>query len=179
MSNLEKFITENRAAFDDAEPEPGHLNRFASQLEEQATPLVPGRSRSLMLKVAAIILLFISLSAIVFDFSTTQIRNRFSERGGGSELSAEIRDVLQFYDNQTTEQLAVLGNLTSENKEAKAMSLSVLKEIRNLDASTTELKQTLHNNPGNERIESAIIQNQQMKNSILNSIINQISNKIK
>ncbi|MEI6436941.1 MAG: hypothetical protein WCP32_19115 [Bacteroidota bacterium] len=177
MSNLQKFIREHREEFDDSEPSNDHFERFAALLDEESETNIPARNRSQMLKIAALILLLIGLSAIIFDFATQQIRTRFSSYQTNSELPDELRDVIRYYDNHANVQLAALGNLTVGNKDAVALNESVLREIGILDALTAELKINLKDNPGNERIEAAIIRNQQMKESILNTIINEISNK--
>jgi len=177
MSDLEKFIRQHRAEFDGDEPSPGHFERFEARLDESREFGVHAGSRSRMLKIAALILLFISISAIVFDFATQQIHARFASGQHKQELPDEISDVIRYYDNQASVQLAVLGNLTAGKKDAGVLDKSVRNEINNLDASTAELKMNLEDSPGNERIEAAIIRNQQMKESILINIINQISNK--
>ncbi|MCX6278640.1 MAG: hypothetical protein NT004_11145 [Bacteroidetes bacterium] len=177
MTNLQKFIREHREEFDDSEPSKDHFERFAVLLDEQSKTHIPAYNRSQLLKIAALILLLIGLSAIIFDFATQQIRSRFASVQNNTELPEEIREVIQYYDSHANVQLAALGNLTVGNKDAVALNESVLREIGFLDASTAELKINLADNPGNERIEAAIIRNQQMKESILNTIINEISNK--
>lgn len=177
MSNLEKFIKENRSDFDDAEPSAGHFGRFAARLEEELPAHNFSRNRPQMLKIAALILLLICLSAIVFDFAATQIRKNFMPETANVQVQDELKDAISYYESETTEQLAVLGNLTHGKQEAIQTSSSVLTDLKNLDAATAELKKTLDENPGNERIQEAIIQNQQMKNLILNNVIARLSNK--
>jgi hypothetical protein len=93
-------------------------------------------------------------------------------------LPAEINDALQYYDQQTATRLATLNSLTGSSHEAQQVSQGVLKEIGNLDAASAELKEQLALNPGNDRIEAALIRNQQMKQDILNEMIRHISGKI-
>jgi hypothetical protein len=177
MSNLEKFIKENRSEFDDKEPSTGHFERFAARLDDGAVSRSISQNRPQMLKIAALILLLISVSAIVFDFGATQIRQGFSSASGNNEIQGEFKDAILYYESESNEQLAVLGNLTHGKKEAGEISGSVLTDIKNLDATTVELKKALDENPGNERIQEAIIQNQQMKNTILNTVIDRLKNK--
>jgi hypothetical protein len=50
----------------------------------------------------------------------------------------------------------------------------VSSELTDLDANIAELKQALQKNPDNERLQAALIQNQQMKNQVLDNMINQM-----
>jgi hypothetical protein len=128
-----------------------------------------------MMKIAAVIILLIATSVFVFDFATREIRERFAASNQGKELPVEIREAVQYYDNQTTSQLATLNKLAASHDEAGAPGASALEEIRSLDATTEELKKSLAGNPGNEQILDAIIRNQQMKETMLKTIIAQLS----
>jgi hypothetical protein len=44
-----------------------------------------------------------------------------------------------------------------------------------LDAGTKELQRSLAENPNDERIQAAIIQNQQMKEGIMNTILSKLN----
>ncbi len=174
MSDIEKFTREHHDEFDTFEPEAGHFERFESRLQQQPVIRI-GHHRSAMLKVAALILILISVSVFAFDFATREIRNRFASGKTGSELPVEICEAVQYYDNQTNAQLLALSKLTSGNTEALKISESAIKEIRNLDDATADLKNNLSASPGNEHILDAIIRNQQLKEIMLNNIINQLS----
>ncbi len=175
MSELEKFISDHKQEFDTFEPDPGHFERFGSRLKEQPLILPTGQNKSVMLKVAALILLLISVSVFIFEFATREIRERLASVKSGSELPVEISDAVQYYNSQATAQLGTLRKLASDKSEAQSLSESALKEISTLDAATADLKNSLSSNPGNEHILDAIIRNQQMKETILTNIINQLS----
>ena len=175
MSNLRKFIKEHRVEFDDAEPSAGHFERFAARLDEQTVKRSLARNPSQILKIAALIIVLISMSVLVFDFATREIRERFASQKAGTELPLEIREAVQYYDNQTSRQIATLYKLAAIHEDPGALSATVLKDIQSIDATTDELKKSLAGNPGNERIFDAIIRNQQMKETMLNTIITQVS----
>lgn len=175
MPDLHKYIRDHQSEFDDAEPSAGHFDRFAARLDTLPATRSIARTRSQMLKVAALIVVLISVTVMVFDLATREIRDRFDTAKQGSELPLEIREAVQYYDNQSGKQIAALQSLTANHKDAVALNASVLKEIKSLDATTSELKKSLAENPGNERILDAIIQNQQMKETMLNNIITQLS----
>ena len=175
MSNLRKFVKEHRVEFDDTEPSAGHFERFAARLDNQPVTRSLTSNRSQMLKIAALIIVLITGSVLVFDFVTRGIREQFAAEKSGTELPLEIREAAQYYDNQTSMQIATLHKLTAIHEDAGALNASALKEIQSLDATTSELKKSLAGNPDNERIFDAIIRNQQMKETMLNTIITQLS----
>ena len=179
MSYLEKYISDHRDEFDAGEPEPGHFQRFEAKLKDQPVAIKHGHNRSLILKVAAAILILISVSVFVFDLATREIRERFASEKTDTELPVEIREAVQYYDNQANTKIAALHKLAEKHEGAGALDASAYNEIQSLDATTEELKKSLAENPGNEHILDAIILNQQMKGSILNSIINQLSRQEK
>lgn len=168
-------MTENRAEFDDAEPSAGHFEKFHARLNEQPVIQTQARHHSHLLKIAALIIVLISVSVFVFDFATRKISERFAAEAQGSELPLEIREAVQYYDTKSVTQIAALNKLTANHTDAKELTASALKEIESLDAATSELKKSLSGNPGNEKIFDAIIQNQQMKETMLNTMITQLS----
>ena len=84
MSNLQKFIRDHQSEFDEAEPSAGHFDRFSARLDEQTVIHPVARNRSQMLKIAALILVLISVSLMVFDLVTREIRDRFAAGKQGS-----------------------------------------------------------------------------------------------
>jgi hypothetical protein len=178
MPDLEKFIKDRLDEFNSFEPEPGHFGRFEERLSQQSTQKPLQHNRSLTLKIAATIIVLITVSVLIFDFATREFRDRMAEKQG-MELPFEIREAVQYYDNQTNAQIAAIHKLAANREDAGALSESALKEINSLDATTRELKESLAGNPGNEHILDAIIRNQQMKESMLNTIITQLSQSAK
>jgi hypothetical protein len=175
MSNLEKYISDHQAEFISEEPEQGHFKRFEDRLDGLASPVASAASRPRLLKIAALIIVLISMSVFVFDFATREIRERFAFSDPGSELPQEIREAVQYYDSQTSTQIATIRQLAQNQKDGIALGESTMKEIRSLDATTDELKRSFAENPGNEQVLDAIIRNQQMKEAMLNNIITQLS----
>jgi hypothetical protein len=175
MATLDDFIRDHRDAFDDNEPIDGHFDRFAAKLDALPGSMDSHRRRFSMLRVAAVILVMISVSIIIFDLASGALRKQFASRPSDQALPSEIKEALQYYDEQTTRQLAVLDNLTTGSRDAGQISASVLQDVKKLDQSTMELKNTLAENPGDERLQAAIIRNQQMKEKMLSNIITQIS----
>jgi hypothetical protein len=50
-------------------------------------------------------------------------------------------------------------------------------ELNSLNANSAELQKALAENPGNERVQAAIIQNHQMKDKVMNQVVSQMKRK--
>ena len=61
MARIEQFIREHRSDFDMQEPDEGHFGRFAALLDQQESKPVHMINRGKILRIAAVILLLISL----------------------------------------------------------------------------------------------------------------------
>lgn len=177
MPDLKRYIADHREEFDGQEPDPGHFSRFGKLLDNQPAVHQPPANRPMLLKVAALILLMITVSVFLFDMASREIRERFAGEKSVAELPLEIREAMQYYDNQATNNLGTIQKLAANSREAGLVNESARVEIQALDAATAELKKQLADSPGNERILEAIIQNQQMKESVLQTIIKQVSQK--
>lgn len=175
MPDIEKYIKDHLDEFGSNEPEPGHFRRFEDRLAKESAGMRPLHSRSTLMRIAALIVVLVTVSVFIFDFATRQFRESFAGDGNTSELPLEIREAEQYYDNITTTQIATLNHLAAHHDDAGRVSSAALKEIQGLDATIDELKESLTASPGNERIMDAIIRNQQMKETILNTIIARLS----
>jgi hypothetical protein len=173
MSDLNQFIRNHRDEFDDVEPDPGHFGRFESRLQKEAVTTVG--KRNAMLRIAAMILILISVSVFLFDFATHEIMTRFGAGKSQVEMPGDVAEAIRYYDDQAIQQLSVISRLTGASPEARLLSESSLQELASLDDDTRVLKDELSSNPNNERILAALIQNQQMKEGIMRTIIHQLS----
>ena len=175
MPNIEQYIKDNLDQFESAEPGTGHFKRFEDRLAAGQVMKSTRFSRPQMPKIAALIIVLISISVFVFDMATRSISERFAAGRQGTELPAEIREAVQYYDRQATVRITALDKLAANSGAADDLKAAALKEIRELDASTDELKNSLAMNPGNEQVLDAIVRNQRMKETMLNTIISRLS----
>lgn len=175
MKKLDKLIAGHRDEFDDMEPATGHFDRFMSKLEDLNETERPVVKQFSMLKIAAFILILISVSVAAIEFITRASLKNLFPTDEYAALTAEMNDAILYYDNRADKMMTQLQTLTGASPEAREMQLSVQKELQNLDASTAELKRSMKQNPDNERIRAAIIQNQQMKESIISTVLTDLS----
>jgi hypothetical protein len=174
MDKLEKFISENRGLFNDSEPDEGHFSRFSEKLDRESGAGSFRINSSLALKIAAGILILITATVLVFDLGVKRFGETlgmYSAKGG---LNNEIQDAMIYYDGQTKSRLGEFNNLACCGEEKVQLNSMASSELDNLDANITELKQALRQDPDNERVQAALIQNQQMKNQVLDNMINQL-----
>ena len=65
--------------------------------------------------------------------------------------------------------------LASDPVQADLINGDALKEMQALDESTRDLQKSLAENPNCERLQAAVIQNQQMKEGIMNNIVSKLN----
>jgi len=179
MSNIEHFIRQHHSEFDDIEPKPGHVQRFEARLYVDSTGSTLSINRRLLLKIAAIILLLITISVFIFDLKTHSVRLRLGIEVASTELPSEVKDVIQYYDRLAIHQMNEIDKLTGPDQKAKDLNIDARRELQSLDNNTTALKQAFSENHNDERIIAALIQNQQMKERVTKTILTQINQSIK
>ncbi|MEI6889423.1 MAG: hypothetical protein ACOYM0_13090 [Bacteroidales bacterium] len=173
MNNLDKLIQENRLQFDDTEPPDGHFERFSEKLGTwERMPSAP--SRFGFVKVAAVIIVIITGSVMVFDLATRSIRDRFTASESGFGMTAEMTEAIQYYDARAMSQIKEVDKLANDPAEAGRINKEAMKEIEALDENTRDLQKSLAENPNCERLQAAVIQNQQMKEGIMNTIVSNL-----
>jgi hypothetical protein len=174
MSKLEQFIIDHNEEFDDQEPDPGHFSRFKEKLNKPTSRVIVPPVRNMFLRIAAVIVVLITVTVFVFDWVARELREGFSTRTANTELPAEVREVVQYYDLKVVESMGKLNALAANPVEAGILKKDAEREISNLDANSGELKHSLAENPDNERILAAFILNQQMKVGVIDNMIDKL-----
>ncbi len=175
MDTLEKYFEKNRLAFNDEEPDAGHFARFEQKLDSGFGRKDRFHSRTLMLRIAAGLLILFTVTVFIVDFAM----NRFNHQPARYSISGEVQDAVNFYDDAAAIELGSIKKLACCGKDSKEVYADAAGELKSLDESAAELKKALRNNPNEERIQSALIQNQQMKEKIMKNILRQVNPKKK
>jgi hypothetical protein len=174
MDKLDKFISENAGLFNDAEPDHGHFKRFSEKLDQE-TGFEPFRiKRNLMLKIAAVIIILITATVLVFDLGMKRFSNSVMVNNAGTGLNNELQNAMLYYDGLTTSRLGEFNKLACCGEEQIHLNSMVSSGLNDLDGNIAELKQALLENPDNERLQAALIQNQQMKGQVIDNMISQM-----
>ncbi|MBN2166452.1 MAG: hypothetical protein JW717_09270 [Marinilabiliaceae bacterium] len=162
MDQLEKYIQNNRDAFDEHLP----LNDLWLNIE---TGLQSGnkiRLKYLITKIAAAIIIIIG-SGVAFNmiFVNDNLHNQ------PNGLSTEVYEVAVFYESQINQKRDELFTLTSNIPEIKKETDI---ELALLDSALNDLKLDLKDNVANEEVIEAMIQNYRLKLQILEDILNYV-----
>ncbi|HTX88001.1 MAG TPA: hypothetical protein VMC08_03350 [Bacteroidales bacterium] len=171
MEPLEKYVTENRHLFDDAEPDPGHFKRFEARLAREERKSYLRSSRPVMMRIAASLVLLLALSFVLTYVARQNFFGLFPQKQSASGLSAEVRDALSYYDGRVQDRMIEIRNMEKSCPGAKNLSARAQNQLNALNLETDDLKNTLKNNPDNEKVIAALIRNQQMKETILDNMI--------
>jgi hypothetical protein len=174
MPKIEDIIKRNRVDFDDSEPETGHLDRFRAKLEAS----LPGGKEgwlqryNIVLKIAAAVVLFIGVTAIIYTDSFSDMRNTLTAKIYSTKLPQELVEVVQYYNVVTNKKMSQIDQIAVSKDEAMRVKEMAETELKSLDESKNDLEKEYANNPDNERILNALVLNQRKRAEILDKIIN-------
>jgi hypothetical protein len=171
MGTLEQFARNNSTLFNDEEPGAGHLERFEAMLEKEHRRVVPMTRRYAWMRVAAVAVVLVTAGLIGFDLLSGRAFTR-----GGDDLAAvvfteETREALDYYSNITSERMNEIDKLASACPDGQQIRSRAISESAVFDANSDELKRALKENPGNEKMEAALIRNQKLKEQALNNLL--------
>ena len=153
---LEKFIMENREAFDDAIPADQTWTKIDQRLTKK------GSVWPTIWKVAAM-LFMASTIFLMIDKNTNEPE--------GPILSEEFTQAEDYYVTLINQKRqAIKSQLTPEQHE------QFLVEIDQLDSMYVELKKTYQTNASNDRVMDAMINNLQLRLDILNKQLDILEN---
>jgi len=174
MDKLEKFITKNRESFDDAEPLTGHFSRFEEKLDQQQSHSGFAIDKNFLLRIAAGLLIFLTVSVYIFDFAANRLSKNLSGESRSAIISTEMQDAINYYDDAASAKLGQIDKLACCGQDTRKVHSMANNEMNSLNANSAELQKTLSENPGNERIQAAIIQNHQMKEKVMNQMVSRM-----
>ncbi len=167
MSELEKYIKENKEAFD-SKPLAGHFDRFSERLDQ----LPSGKKVSLfprLLKVAAIAVLVVLSSLWTYE----KVFQHSSENGISlGDVSPEYREVEHFYKQQINIRYDEINSdhLFTDSTQKRI----VLKELSEMDSIYNCMKEDLKTNPNDERVINAMIEHYRLKVEVMNNLLERL-----
>ena len=177
MDKLEKFVRENRVAFDDKTPPNLVWEGIEARLNQQVatettTKIIPLRSRLYQYtKIAAVALLLLTIGGFLGSYWTSQ---KQAEQLSFGAINEEYQELETFYSEQVNLQMTQLKKYRIDE--------SLMNDIKELDASFSELKKELKTSgkeADNEVIINAMIENYQSKIDILERVLNHLERKNK
>lgn len=164
MSDLEKYIIENREQFETEEPEQGHLDRFSAKLKQENKPVRRLKFRH-AIQIAASVAIIITSGIVIVK----------SNKGGSKmavvEVPEQYQETQNYYAQQVNYRYDEIESFEFTEEEEKEM---LLKELQEMDEYYQELLVDLDANPGDERVIAALIKHYKMKMLVMDQIIEQL-----
>lgn len=171
MEKLEQFIRNNSELFNDEEPRTGHLGRFEALLDKEQGRVVPIGRRYTWMRVAAVAVVLVTAGLIGFDLLSGRAFTSSADNLAYVAFTADTREALDYYSKMTAERMTEIDKIAQSCPEGQLLRSRALKEASVFDANHDELAVALKENPGNEKMEAAVIRNQKLKEEALNNII--------
>jgi hypothetical protein len=170
---LERFIIENREAFDDIQPKADLFRKIETGKKRKTIHL---NWKTIAMRAAAVVVIFIS-SYYFHDFMQNHNRNTALTVNNDrmnteqSQMYIELQEASFYYSSQIEETKAIVYRMTGSNADLRR---EINNELMDLDKVFQELKDDLKDNADNEEVIVAMIQNYRLKLEILKDILNQL-----
>ena len=182
MSRLEKFISENREAFDDEIPSGSIWQGVESAITEKKKARLISLNSGFKWSIAAAVVILAGLGVF---FKMQQTHNTIDTAHAKPDTTATTEiAVIAPEESSEVNQFAKLIALKQDelkklSKEQPELYQKFTKDINQLDTTYITLKKQLSSTPNKELLIEAMIQNLQLQLQVLNQqlhIINQIKN---
>ncbi len=175
-NNLERFVRDNRDAFDSLEPAPGVWDKIGAAIGEEKEPTTRVIQMS-WVRWAVAATLFLALAGTLTYMMFFRPASVGPQLAGKTEKGSEAVDlVLNQIDPQYAKLISqfmeVIGEKQSELKKIEKDDPELYKkfagDVQKLDSSYHVLRTTLNANPNTEQLLQAMISNLQMQIELLN-----------
>lgn len=177
MNKLEHTIRSRRQEFDHAEPSDGHFEKFQIKLAAFHSPQRKRISRRTLLRVAAVILVLITLSFAVNYFNL--LPETLVKESAAVDLPPELKDAEIYYSALTDEKLQQIEQLAGSKVDAEKLRERALTEVAEIESSNDRLQKEYVESGKNERVLDAIANNYRVITHLLDHIINELSSEQK
>ena len=172
MLNIEEFIRKNASTLAAEEPRLGHEQRFLTKLKAEQSRNQRRKIQSLVFRVAATLLLLVSIVWLVFEPAKTTIASN-ATKISSIKLPLDLTETLDYYNQKA---LAEANNISKEShstSETDRVQKFAQKQIEKLDAQLLSIEKEYVKNPGNEAVRAALVNTQRKKSEIIDNISTQ------
>lgn len=165
MDNLEKFILDNREAFDDARPSLEAWARIDKHLEQRPNRRIVWMKR---LRIAATVALLLTAGGVIGAY----LANASQEVKSLADISPEHAEMERYFKSQVQEKMTRLASYQQDTY--------VKPDIQELDELYQQLQSELENAPegAEEQIIQAMITNYQTKIDILEQVLEKVQTTV-
>lgn len=167
IDRLEKFISENRDAFDELEPSDGLWDKIEASQKPAKHRILP-----LFLRVAAAVAIFVAGYFVNgwVNHHPSSDNSAMSESKNSPAMEAFF-EAKAYYSGLINQKEKQLFQLTGSNP---ALRTELDEELKNMDKIYAELEQDLSDQVAGEEVIEAMIQHYRMKLEILEDVLHQL-----
>lgn len=164
---FDKFFEENKEAFDHAEPNIGHFERFKARLEDDKgeQKRTRGRNNWYLLAVAASILLF-------FGYWMGSQQNQVDPGLQLADLSPQMEETQNFYVATIEKEINLIKDKRTDIN--KKIIDDAFAQLTILEANYQKLTLELKESNGDKRVVYAMISNFQQRLEVLQNLMDQL-----
>lgn len=173
MSKLEEKIKKESAFFDAHEPAPGHREKFIDLLDAEPELKQTGSVSSIWMKIAATLIILISVGYVTFNFITEKKSN--AQNVMLIEYNEDFESILTYYDAKAADKILEIESLSPDAEQATHVKKTALKQFENIDISMAAIEKEYHKNPENEKLKAAMINSKRNKVKVMDQIIQQLN----
>lgn len=164
MSELEKYISERKDAFENSEPQDGHTERFLLRLEKYERDVKKPITLFWRIAAAAIVLVVVSLS-IWLPKPNTPADVQYGSLSL-SDVSSEFADVEKYYKSKLALEYEKINDLSKSDPEVA----SYLAELKDLSALYDTLEHRLYESGTHEKVITAMIENFRLRLELIEKL---------
>jgi len=175
MISLEDKIRNNKEMFDHAEPSDDHFEKFSLKLSEFNKPQKWKFNRGLSVKIAASILILISIS-IALNYVGINSGNNLFLNNSVAETPVELQEIQLYYTNLTDDKLQQIDQLAGSSDEGEKIKRMIRGEVEEIKLNTNELENEYVTGANDGRTMGAIVNNYRIITKLLDHIINDLNN---
>lgn len=171
MSDIEKFIREHAEKIDDQEPADGHFERFGLRLESLQQSYRRPTPVRMWMKLAAGIVILMTAGLAIFELATHDFSQRTSLQQASLGLPDELIQVLDIYERRSDQQMMELSQLAEKCPNGASLVRSTQEDLNQFNRNMNDLVSALKENPSDDRVQNALIQNCKAKESLLSDVL--------
>lgn len=164
MSDIEDFIKQNRAQFQDAEPTDGHAERFLKKLEREEHHAKTSVFTFWRIAAAIIVLAVISISVLLPRFNSPEQVQYASM--SLSDVSSELADVELYYQSKLEQEYERLNEMSQTDPEVEAY----MDELERLNDLYANLEGQLYESGSHEKVVIAMIENFRLRLALIEKL---------
>lgn len=160
---IEDFIHKNKHAFEENLPK-GHVERFNKKLGNYSATHAWSTSLNRMLVVAAVVVVIVTIGFVGFLTNERVIASEYLLEN----ITPELYETETYYHSEISYRMEILSGQNEIDK-------TIIIDLEEIDKSFDTIKKDLDENPGDERLISAVLNTYQIKLDLLNDLIAKIN----